>query len=53
MNLAETVTYCSLKQVFLCESIPIKTVYNVFDGRAGFELGARHVFPLGVLAAIT
>lgn len=26
---------------------------DAFDGRAGFELGAEHVFPWGVLVAIT
>ena len=53
MNLGETVTYCGLEGVFLCGRVPIWTVSNAFGRRAGFDEDASHIFPQGVLAAMT
>ena len=54
MNLGETVAYCGLKG---CSYVGISLcrlcVPSVSDGGAGFDVDASHVFPQGVLAAIT
>ena len=54
MKLGETVTYPGLERVSLCGHI----LYGLcmpsgFGGRPGSEVGISHVFPQGVLAAIT
>ena len=53
MNLGERVTYCGFKWIFLHGSVPIQTLPNPFDGRTRFEMDTSHIFPQGVLAAIT
>ena len=53
MNLGETVTYFSLKGVFLCGNIPIQTVPSVFGGRAGLNVDTSHAVLHGVLKAVS
>lgn len=54
MNLGETVTYCILAEVFLCESIFIQTVCaQCFCGIDGFDMDASHIFPQDMLPAVT
>ena len=54
MKLGETVTYCGLKCVFLCGSIPIQTVCaQCLWWESWLWHGCNHIFPWGVLEAIT
>lgn len=52
VNLDETVTCFGFEEVFLCGSVPCDLHEpSAFSGRAGFDVGASHVSPRGVLAA--
>ena len=54
MTLGE-ITCCALKGVFLCGCVPMRTplyLPTAFDGRAGFDENASHVFLQGVLASM-
>ena len=54
MKLGQTVTYSGFKGVSLCGSILNRLhVPCTFDGRVGSDVSISHIFPKGVLAAIT
>ena len=54
MKIGERVTYCSLEGVSLCGSMIYSLrVPSGFGERAEFDVNTSHVFPQGVLAAIT
>ena len=54
MNLGETVTYCCLKGCSYAGPFLYRcSVSTAFGGRAGFDVDPSHIFPQGLLAAIT
>lgn len=54
MNLSETVTYFSFKGMLLCRNVPVQTALsNAFSGKARFDMDVSHIFPQGLLAALT
>lgn len=54
MNLSETVTYFSFKGMLLCRNVPVQTALsNASSGKARFDMDVSHIFPQGLLAALT
>ena len=54
MNLSETVIYFHFKRMLLCRNAPIQTALpNAFSGKARFDMDISHIFPQGLLAALS
>ena len=54
MNLSETVIYFHFKRMLLCRNAAVQTALpNAFSGEARFDMDISHIFPQGLLAALS